>query len=290
MNELESSKKSFSHSENLTDVLTYQKISTLSMEERLQFLYPKMESRINELPTIFSAKDKSEFACINLNNPFQVEYLNNYHDPGQPMMRRNEDNGCIRANNPIPVDVGLYYFEIKVLSTGSKGQLYIGLTHSGSDLSRAPGWDSGTYGFHGDDGKKFAAQSWGTNYGPIFRENDVVGCCVNFETQTCFYTVNGKNLGTAFRNIPLTPLYPTVGCGSENEKLEVNFGQTPFIYNIKMEMILNESLLKDRLMQSDLKQTISHNEGLQLKNDDIPIRFRTRRGIITLRSARLLRH
>ena len=210
------------------------------MEERLQFLYQTTEEHASELPRKLSPIDKSEYAIINSNNPFRIEIS----DTGGRGYG-NDNNGCIRADCPIPVSVGLYYFEIKVLSTGSRGEIYIGLTTSGTDLSRAPGWDNGTYGYHGDDGNKFAAQNQGTPYGPIFKQNDVIGCFVNYESQTCFYTINGKSLGIAFKNIPLKPLFPTVGIGSQNGKLEVNFGQNPFVYNIKLEMILNEALDKD---------------------------------------------
>ena len=226
--------------ENLTEVLNYQKITTLSMKERLQFLYQTTEEDARELPRKLSARDKSEYVIMNSKNPFQIEYF----DPNE-RRHRNDNNGCVRADSPIPISIGLYYFEIKVLSTGSKGEIYIGLTTSGTNLSRAPGWDRNTYGYHGDDGKTFANQDYGQHHGPTFRQNDVIGCCVNFENQTCFYTINGKSLGIAFKKIPLKPLFPTVGIGSQNGKLEVNFGQSPFVYNIKLEIVLNESLLKD---------------------------------------------
>ena len=125
------------------------------------------------------------------------------------------------------------------------GRAYIGLTTKESDLHRAPGWDINTYGYHGDDGKKFAAQTWGKKYGPTFKKNDIVGCGVNLENQTCFYTLNGSYLGIAFREVPITGLIPTVGLGSEDEELEVNFGQNPFTYDIKLEMILSDSHSKD---------------------------------------------
>ena len=251
---------------NLTEMLNYQKTTTLSMEERLNFLYHKTKEHASELPRKLSTTDKSEYAIIDSKNPFQIEY----YDQSERGYRE-DDNGCVRADCPIPVSIGLYYFEIKVLSTGSKGEIYIGLTTTGTDLRRAPGWDMGTYGYHGDDGKKFASQGWGTPYGPTFRQNDVIGCCMNFENQSCFYTINGRSLGIAFKNIPLKPLFPTVGIGSQNGKLEVNFGQSPFVYNIKLEMILNESLLKDLSIkdtsaESKSKEKITHKPSQRFES------------------------
>ena len=40
-------------------------------------------------------------------------------------------------------------------------------------------------------------------------------------------------------------LYPTVGVGSRNESLVVNFGQDPFVYNITMEQVLHASHFND---------------------------------------------
>ena len=45
--------------------------------------------------------------------------------------------------------------------------------------------------------------------------------------------------------MPITNLYPTVGVGSRNGILQVNFGQLPFSYNIAMEQILQSSHMKD---------------------------------------------
>ena len=47
--------------------------------------------------------------------------------------------------------------------------------------------------------------------------------------------------------MPDINLYPTIGLHSEGEKVEVNLGQNPFMYNIKLEMILNEAHEKDKV-------------------------------------------
>lgn len=35
-------------------------------------------------------------------------------------------------------------------------------------LSRLPGWESNSWGYHGDDGYSFAAEKSGTPFGPTF--------------------------------------------------------------------------------------------------------------------------
>jgi len=230
-------------STSLSDTLHYQKNSKLSFDARLDFLYPMVDETAEPLPRDLSMTEKSSLTIVR--DHFRIEYSSRHHSEQMNTTYGSMDNACVRADNPIPLTAGIYYFEIKVLSKGEMGRPYIGLTSSHSNLHRAPGWDRDTYGYHGDDGKCFAAQNTGDRYGPTFSTNDVVGCGVNFENQTCFFTKNGINLGIAFRDMPTSDLYPTVGVGSRSESLEVNFGQNPFVYNIAMEQVLHESHVND---------------------------------------------
>ena len=72
----------------------------------------------------------------------------------------------------------------------------IGLSSQNASLSRPPGWENESYGYHGDDGDIYSQQSSGKSYGPSFGAPDVVGCGVNFHTKTIFFTRNGKYLST----------------------------------------------------------------------------------------------
>ena len=251
-----------SGSTTLSDTLNYQKNPKLSFNARLDFLYPMVDESVEPLPRDLSATDKSSKTV--LIDRFRIEYSQSYSNEQMETIYGNSDNACIRADNHLPLTAGIYYFEIKVLSKGEMGRPYIGLTSSISNLHRAPGWDRDTYGYHGDDGKIFAAQHIGDRYGPTFSTNDIVGCGVNFENQTCFFTKNGVNLGIAFRDMPLSDLYPTVGVGSKNESLEVNFGQNPFMYNITMEQVLHESHVNDYNMKN-LEATRSDLSALSMK-------------------------
>ena len=75
----------------------------------------------------------------------------------------------------------------------------IGLSTSDVNLNRLPGWDKGSYGYHGDDGHSFCSSGSGIVYGPTFTTGDYVGCCVNFLENSCFYTRNGYNIGKSTR-------------------------------------------------------------------------------------------
>lgn len=62
-------------------------------------------------------------------------------------------------------------------------------------LSRIPGWEPESYAYHGDDGQCFSNTTSGRPYGPKFGTLDVVGCGINFRTNTAFFTKNGVLLG-----------------------------------------------------------------------------------------------
>ncbi|XP_061399745.1 ran-binding proteins 9/10 homolog [Musca vetustissima] len=123
----------------------------------------------------------------------------------------------------------------------------IGLTAQQFRMNRLPGWDKQSYGYHGDDGNSFSSSGHGQSYGPTFTTGDIIGCCVNFVNNTCFYTKNGTHLGIAFRDLP-TKLYPTVGLQTPGEEVDANFGQEPF----KFDKI--EEMMRD--MREEMKKTI----------------------------------
>lgn len=225
-------------SDKLDDVLKFQGNNTIAFEGRSRFLYPSVDRKITKLPQKLSLLDKSDFIKISNNNPFQCEY--------RTRLGGDSDVGSIRSSDPIPDECQIYYYEVLVINRGEGGKIAVGLTAKGTNLNRQPGWDRHTFGYHGDDGKAFRENGYPRNkYGPAFGTNDVIGCGLNLKTRTCFFTKNGKFLGIAFKNMPVISLYPTIGLHSKNEIVRVNLGQHPFIYNVKLEMILNEAHSKD---------------------------------------------
>eukprot|EP01035_Chromulina_nebulosa_P033188 gene33188-44432_t len=101
---------------------------------------------------------------------------------------------------------------------------------------RFPGWDNESYGYHGDDGAIFhgRGRQLGT-YGPKFGVHDTVGCGLNYNNMSIFFTLNGKYLGTAFQDIkfnkPNVDLYPTVGIDAPCT-VQFNYGKTPFRFDL----------------------------------------------------------
>lgn len=107
---------------------------------------------------------------------------------------------------------------------------------------------SSSLGYHSDDGTVRHGHSFNARVTvSTFGEGDVVGCGINFRDsevfplfQQCisrqvFFTRNAEFLVAVF--VPgvvksLTNWYPTVSTDRAGDKVEFNFGQKEFLYNI----------------------------------------------------------
>ncbi|KAJ1328526.1 hypothetical protein BSLG_010258 [Batrachochytrium salamandrivorans] len=180
------------------------------------------------LPTSWNPKDKGSILDLSGNN-MRVSY--------QGTGKSDTDAASVRANSHIPSQTGIYYYEITITSKGRDGYIGIGFCTATFSLSRLPGWDDLSWGYHGDDGNIFSGAGSGKTYGPTYTTGDVVGCCINFVDMTASFTKNGIMLGVAFRNILRNKkngfrLYPAVGLRTPGEVIEVNFGARPFKFDI----------------------------------------------------------
>ncbi|KAH8401086.1 hypothetical protein KR009_003007, partial [Drosophila setifemur] len=216
----------------------------------LRLFYPNVNESETPLPRCWSPHDKCLSIGLSQNN-LRVTY--------KGVGKQHSDAASVRTAYPIPSSCGLYYFEVRIISKGRNGYMGIGLTAQQFRMNRLPvGWDKQSYGYHGDDGNSFSSSGNGQTYGPTFTTGDVIGCCVNFVNNTCFYTKNGVDLGIAFRDLPVsilviypphlvvhlfglfslqTKLYPTVGLQTPGEEVDANFGQEPFKFDKIVDMM-----------------------------------------------------
>ena len=82
------------------------------------------------------------------------------------------------------------------------------------------------------DGKIYNGSSIGENYGSKFKISQTIGCGLIFSKQELFFTLDGKYLGTAFKNVSINALYPTLSLQSTKEEVACNFGSDPFKFDL----------------------------------------------------------
>jgi Ran-binding protein 9/10 len=135
-----------------------------------------------------------------------------------PRPREHDHEICaIRADHPIPQQAGIYYFEVGIMARrrdeyvprhkparsgcienlliGIRTTVCVGVSGKSVALSRPPGWEPESFGYHGDDGDIYLQNNVGKHYGQRFGPGDVVGCGINFRTRTAFFTKNGHKYG-----------------------------------------------------------------------------------------------
>ncbi|KAJ1953956.1 hypothetical protein GGI12_005898, partial [Dipsacomyces acuminosporus] len=177
-----------------------------------------------QLPTEWNVLCNSDNMTLGIDR-LSVQYTG----PG----RQDTDAAQVQTNHSIPVRSGIYYFEMYVKSRGQSGYIGIGLSVYGIGAHRLPGWDEGSWGYHGDDGNIFGGEGHGHPYGPGFTTGDTVGCGIDFMLKRIFFTRNGFFLGYAFKGIDTSKdLYPCVGMRTPGEHVAANFGQKAFAYDI----------------------------------------------------------
>ena len=127
------------------------------------------------------------------------------------------------------------YFEVEIMEGGDDCGIGVGFgcRHAGSDFteSEMPGHNSSSYGYHGDDGNLWFDSNTVNDTWETWYEGDVIGCGINFENQSIFYTRNGSFIGTAFENVSHKQLSPMIGLVRDAvHRVKINFGGTPFLY------------------------------------------------------------
>lgn len=129
-----------------------------------------------------------------------------------------------------------------------------------SSLNKFPGSENNSFGYQSDGCVYHGSPTLSTKFGPRFNENDIIGCGVDFLSQSLFFTRNGIFLGKAFEGkVPVgagTRLFPTIGLQGRGVRVTTNFGQHPFYFafenHLKTERISRENKLIERTCKEDL--------------------------------------
>lgn len=144
------------------------------------------------------------------------------------------------------------YFEVRILA--SNGAIAIGLADRNvfPVTQNIPGLIPHSYAYHGDDGKKYGVKATSGIFS-MFKAGDVIGCGINFDSKTIFYTKNGAFLGDAFVGIEEDVITPVIGftnVSGENYKVKINFGVESFLFDpsslMNLRIIPNPNALRER--------------------------------------------
>ncbi|KAI0757686.1 SPRY-domain-containing protein [Daedaleopsis nitida] len=178
------------------------------------------------LPTRWSEQDRTPSLSVSLDGR-ELTFTG-------PSCIGDRESSAARANHAIPPACGIYYYEVEILHKCPKGPISIGFSAPEVRLSRLPGWERNSWGYHADDGWAFPGHKDGSPYGPTFDTGDVIGCGIDFSQNRVFYTKNGGFLNMVFENVgKTTEIYPSVGMRQMNESIRANFGSAPFRYAIE---------------------------------------------------------
>jgi len=168
--------------------------------------------------------------------------------------------------------------------------------------SRMPGWDQQSYGYHGDDGGIFhASGGMLEQFGPKFGRGDTVGCGIDYISKGIFYTLNGRFLGYAWKNIGDDILekdfFPVVGIDT-NSPIHMNFGSVesgPFQFDLsnflrKHEKRISSLYSLDAFSGSDTNNVTAtkatSKSSTKKANFGLSSSTRNRRSLIKRRSQR----
>lgn len=125
-----------------------------------------------------------------------------------------------------PLSPMLNYYEYEILEKGQEASIGIGVGHRDYPMSRMPGWNRNSVGYHADDGKLYHENGLGVAFGPTCTTGDRMGCGVDFSSDdssgylNVFFTKNDQHIGHLVRmRRPPYGLYPLIGLHSRGEKV-----------------------------------------------------------------------
>jgi len=98
-----------------------------------------------------------------------------------------------------------------------------------------PGWDSKSYGYHGDDGGFYHADGLAREAWELFGPGDAIVCGIDYVHESIFITNNGQFMGRVIRlpqrRVLRKQWYPVVGIDS-HRPVTLNFGHSPFVFDL----------------------------------------------------------
>ncbi|KAL8830917.1 MAG: hypothetical protein Q9170_005519 [Blastenia crenularia] len=212
------------------------------------------------LPSKWAEADKNQAMEIGMDG-LDVRFV------GQAKLHDHEA-AAVRTDHPMPIQGGLYYYEVTIACKGKEGLLGIGFSGPKIPLEKMPGWEPDSWGWHGDDGNTFCCQNPGKKYGPTYTTGDVT-------PKTHELTI----IGTAFRDLKDVSVYPSVGMRRPQAQMIANFGQRPFVFDIDDMMRRERDAIREEINATSITSLHSYpDESFFLK--ELVSQFLTHDGFV----------
>ena len=186
---------------------------------------------------------------------------------GNEFFFKGGSTGIVKLLEPLnPI---LNYFEYEILDRGNEASIGIGVGERNYPMSRMPGWNRNSIGYHGDDGKLYHENGIGNVFGPTCTTGDHVGCGVDFDNEDgsgyvdVFFTRNHKVVGQPVKmKKPVYGLYPLIGLHSRGERVVYNGHWHKVPDGLQEPMILDHSPSSMWLRSNGVKFT---DDGMMLE-------------------------
>ncbi|KAF8139873.1 SPRY-domain-containing protein [Boletus edulis] len=170
----------------------------------------------------------------------------------------DKDAATARTAVPVPPACGIFYYEVEITSKASKRHVLLypylrSFITRDVKVSRLPGWEKNSWGYHGESGIICSGDKNGLPFGTTFGVGDIIGCGIDFTQNKVFYTKNGSLLGSVFENVGKDcDLYPAVGLSYTNESIHANFGQEAFKYDIEDHVLQQRNHIWAKIQSTPL--------------------------------------
>ena len=142
-------------------------VQSLTPPERPSYLRYTLIDSETPLPMAFGAPDRASSLTLDTHpvNSILRPRITFSFKPAPSESDSDLQAAALRTTVPIPSACGIHYFELEVLDAGEKGHMSVGWMEAGGALGRLVGWDKGSWGWHGDDGKSFEGFPQGQPFG-----------------------------------------------------------------------------------------------------------------------------
>ncbi|KAH0594693.1 hypothetical protein MHUMG1_07527 [Metarhizium humberi] len=137
-------------------------------------------------PTRLSPYDRSDAITVSEGGMCaQVKATEDYPSPLEERIL-----GTVRADYCVPIDKGIFYFEVEVIECGPGNVFAIGLAAESCPMNTMVGWGS-SWGYRSDDGV-FLRKNHPVGAGQKYRLGQTVGVVYDPTRKRLWFTLNGK--------------------------------------------------------------------------------------------------